>query len=460
MTETITFNILTYNVFAFTKWIESTAQNQRLSLITDKIKLLDDTTEGGVDIISLNEFWDNTERGMVVEKMRLNGYKYTSNILPRHPLKLLNGGVQIFSKHKITAVDWVTYDDCASEDCLASKGAMYIRIIKSSPSGNSCLPFNILGSHLNVGNSGNNTLTGVQFSQIEQLTSFMHKRKSRLSATEPFVIAGDLNVDKFESTESGNDFNKLLETLDESVDLSTLLYTKSNMNTVDRDGPNPDGETKYLDYILWNDYLPETSLFENVNNEFQPLEPLYNTPYCPGEWGRGYLKADCKLNHDRVLEDLSDHDPIFGQFKFSVNDGASCGDIEETGMDGFLMFWNGTFRYIEHFLLIVFALSFMRFAWKRITKVGGNSIGLVTILLLWIIFMLEYCLVKEIAVFLLECSLSITSSMEVIIMVLIAIGSAILLTVECKGKIFPSKTAEYELFRDSINIPDEAAGSV
>jgi len=308
MTFTVPFNVLTYNVFAFPKIIENVAQNKRLSLIIKKIYEYDSKTS--IDVVSFNELWDDSERDFVIKGMRDIGFKYESGILPRHPLKLLNGGVQIFSKWPISTVDWITYTKCTNEDCLASKGGLYTRIIKTYNGGE--YAFNVIGTHLNVGSTGKTQ----QLSQITELKQLISKWSARQSAKEPFVILGDLNVNKFTNTAH---YEKMLSILG-FKDTTDIKFSTQSTNTARRK-PATSLENKttgLLDYIIWDNGTNVQGTCKNLYKEFRLITPLNNIPYCPGELGKGYVYSDCETN-DRYIYDLSDHDPIFGEFNVSFD---------------------------------------------------------------------------------------------------------------------------------------------
>lgn len=303
MSFRVQFNVLTYNVFAFPKIIENVAQNTRLALIIKKIADSDPNTS--IDVVSFNELWDDSEREYVIKGMRDIGFDYDSGILPRHPFKLLNGGVQIFSKWPISTTDWITYTNCAYEDCLASKGGLYTRIIKTYNGGE--YAFNVIGTHLNVGSTGKTQ----QLSQIAELKQLINKWTARQSAKEPFVILGDLNVNKFTNPEH---YEKMLSILG-FCDYTDIKFSTQSTNTARRK-PATSSENKttgLLDYIIWDKGTTVQGTCKNLYQEFKLSVPLYDIPYCPGEIGKGYIYVDCDSN-DRYIYDLSDHDPILGQF--------------------------------------------------------------------------------------------------------------------------------------------------
>jgi len=106
--------------------------------------------------------------------------------------KFVGSGLQILSDYPIVAVRRMAFGDhsCAGYDCLASKGAMLVRItIPGAPT-----PIDVLTTHLNSrrssGVSDARSLSGYR-RQVEELTAFVRQAHD---PRFPLIAAGDYNV--------------------------------------------------------------------------------------------------------------------------------------------------------------------------------------------------------------------------------------------------------------------------
>lgn len=316
---TNSFNLLAYNIFMRPTTLFANDQWPRSEVLPSKLKEF--------DAVVFSEAFDDGIRRQLQGDLRAE-YPWRTPILGSDGLFGQDGGVSIISRWPITATSQrgfrhacrdedvsigtfgvlqVVTDKsglgctlgevlggvCTGNDCLADKGVLYARIEKHGR------PFHVFASHTQSGEGNASTrfcvhpTTGdlvpcavpaprnVRAQQFRIIKRFMDALS--IPDTEPVIIAGDFNVDKYNEEE----FKAMLSILDASYPRSL-----GHPYTVDDSFNTRAHGRSYLDYVLVS------------NRHLQPIEALLETltPRSPRAFGGDY--------------DLSDHFPVFGQFMF------------------------------------------------------------------------------------------------------------------------------------------------
>lgn len=260
------FRILTYNLYMRTPnlffWNK---QKRRTELLPAVL--------GGFDILILEEVFHDKYREQLVEELT-EAYPFVSEMLGEDSGLKQDGGVIMLSRWPIVAQDQILYGDaCAGADCLATKGAIYLQINKQGRM------VHVAGTHTQASVEHR----PVRAQQFKILSDWLAQKD--IPITEPLFISGDLNVDKFSGSETG-EYQDMLSILAASL-------PGSQTGTEHEASYSPDNqfvkqsEGEYLDYVLVS------------NSHLQPLS-AYNRVW---KWQADGL-------------DLSDHYAVEGVFVF------------------------------------------------------------------------------------------------------------------------------------------------
>jgi len=261
------FNVLAYNIYMRPEYVLLNDQSDRGAVLPSKLR--------GFDVIVFSEAFDNSVRNQILADLQ-GEYPYRTSVLGADRGIEQDGGVIIVSRWPITGQAQRLYGNiCTGDfsDCLADKGVLYARIEKHGRS------YHVFASHTQAGDTIERRQSRNQ--QFVIIKEFIDSRG--LPDTEPVFIAGDLNVDKYDSGE----FNNMLRSLD-------AWYPRpfGHPYTVDSTINRRAGSLSYLDYVLVS------------NRHLQPISAIIETllPRSPTPFGGDY--------------ELSDHFPVFGQFMF------------------------------------------------------------------------------------------------------------------------------------------------
>jgi len=320
-------NILAYNVFMlnppFTSPDKLEDMKTRARIIPSFVK--------DFDVVIFSEAFYDDARKILLENMKLHGFNYSTCILgagfkqytkkastsesrpqyfvqpyvvdfnlPRfqtdkeyasgsyggHKLKL-NGGVIIVSKFPIEWCGELIYSRSVSWDKMAQKGAVCAKINKKG------FIYCVIGTHPQAlyDDKGPTDPTVIAAKvaikqQFKELTDFI--TNLNISNEYPVIIGGDLNVDKHGKSGEG-EYENMLQALDLTVpDLQgDIIYStpKSNYFRTEKTF------LELLDYVAFvNGYNKPT---ESFNRILRFRNPTYKNV------------------------DLSDHDAVYGHFKFA-----------------------------------------------------------------------------------------------------------------------------------------------
>jgi len=316
-------NVVVYNVYFINAPGVGKGRDKRALLIPPKLK--------DADVVIFCEVFDDESRGILLEGMQKQGFKYSTAILGsgfeakghkdefrnkpleqpfvvdlnsskfksdkkyqqagegEHSIGLMDGGVIIVSKYPFKKVrEWV-YEKGVSWDAKAHKGAIYAVVDKDGKD------YHIFGTHpqapYGAGGRGENlkqeTLDKI-LSQYKTLRTFIESQN--IPKDEPVLIGGDLNIDKYPSTKPGS-LDKVLKILKaEHPKNIGFPYSADKTGTLDRKKDNP---RQLIDHVV---YLKD---FQNPKDSFNEVL-VFRTEQ---PWDKDYY-------------DLSDHYAVLGYFKF------------------------------------------------------------------------------------------------------------------------------------------------
>lgn len=281
------FKITTYNLWFLpdTLFTGDSRPRQRAGKIAPHLR--------GDDVVVLNEAFEDGARDRLVRALQ-DEYPYVAGVLNPAYGMLMNGGVVILSRWPIGATDSIKFRKKGMADTFNQKGALYARIDR--PDG----PHHVFATHTKSGLSASDART--RASQLRELTAF--RTSKAIPETEPVLIVGDLNVDR-----TSAEFPRVLALLgaEEPAEPSGQDATYDpRVNALASDDDPPE----WLDYVL-----TATGHAAPVRATIECRRPL-------GEDG----------------EDLSDHFPVRGTFRFqpsaSVEAAAPGAAARELGLLG------------------------------------------------------------------------------------------------------------------------------
>jgi len=178
------FSVLTYNTYYLPEAYFANDAALRATL------LLEQGVLWGYDAIVFQELFDERARTILLRGLA-DAYPYRTPIVgSRHGL-LPAGGVLIVSRWPIEVSAQTTFGAiCASVDCLADKGIVYARIRKGSRR------YHLFGTHAQSGDE--DRFQSVREAQFELFHDFLAAQE--IPAAEAVILAGDFNVDGYDTT--------------------------------------------------------------------------------------------------------------------------------------------------------------------------------------------------------------------------------------------------------------------
>ena len=298
-------NVLSYNIFGRPFIVAHDGQVERSCRIPGEI-FSQIANSSNVDVIVIQEaFTPGCRTGADLRTLlSFYGWPYSTHTVGTEAPKLANGGVFIASKWPIDASAEEVYSECTGPDCFAAKGVVYARIRKTV--GSDMRHFSVFGTHLNAGSSADQAK--VRLEQAKQLRDFIVKQN--IPASEPTLIAGDLNVDNLHRTGEVKAFLAALGASLPQITGSTKVTTAPKSSPL-RNGKAP----KWVDYVLClSGYVPPSratlqAFALRTDSAFEvcmsaPLRPDFVA--ASSDWCKKTL----------AIQDLSDHYPVLGRIFF------------------------------------------------------------------------------------------------------------------------------------------------
>lgn len=293
------FQVLSYNIYMRPFFHDG--QKIRAEYLLDRL--------AGFDAIVFQEAYDDRIRDLLLEGLAKE-YPFNTHILGADAGFGQDGGVIILSKWPIVREGQRVFterssspnrcpgpDCCEGSDCYADKGVIYALTNKAGR----C--YHLFGTHLQAA-SESWKLRNEQFKVIRDFVA-----SHRIGRDEPIIIAGDMNVDRYDEARFA-DMRDLLKAAQPPLK-PTLSPIEGMIYTFDgpRDDLNDNEDVqRYVDYVLYAvDNLQPVSAFNQVRIIRAP-EP----------W-RQYFWQDWR-------RDLSDHYAVLGHFSYAqgANGSRTC----------------------------------------------------------------------------------------------------------------------------------------
>ena len=352
--DTVPFRMVNYNIFG--RWFNLAGyegQSERLKEIP--IALANNPKTQGADIITIEESWcpDSTpvtgkavcggdkSGDILAQSMKDNGWPYGTTVINNYGTTLVkkqtSGGSRIFSKWPILMTSQYVYSDCTGGDCSASKGAVYVRIMKQGQI------FNVFGTHLQAWSTPEGAK--IRASQLTELyTKFLPAIDIPMDGSEPILFGGDFNTDNIAFPQEVANLKSILHaSLPTQIGDQKYSSDPTTNYLVGKDGaakqddkslkcyndykngfkvgqyPNTKCSCcpkEMLDYIL---YCTASGYLQPVSSNIEII-PLKATKMLTHKWG-WCEGAGCLVNKKEfgnIKGDmLSDHYPVVANFTFT-----------------------------------------------------------------------------------------------------------------------------------------------
>lgn len=259
-----TFEVLTYNLQMLPRWVPTQPDPRvRAGLIAAEVPPT-------CDLLVFQETFDLPARALLLEGLRARGYPHHTELAGAPGRLWTHSGLTVVSRWPIVAQTPHLFPRGLWIDHFASKGAIHVVVEKAGR------PYHVFATHTqsDVPLPGSRAVRAAQF---QALRAFVDGQAP--DATQPVVIAGDLNVDWYHDEE----FREMLALLDaawlhERGPKPEFSFDRRNQLMTER-------SSRWLDYVLVS------------TRHLQPLGHRGRLHICqaPWRWGR------------RPLTDLSDH---------------------------------------------------------------------------------------------------------------------------------------------------------
>ncbi len=221
-------HILSWNVDMKPYQLIKNGQHQRACLLAEFLS--------GYDVVILSELFDQVALQTITQKLA-SKYPYCT----ASTKQCSNHGVVIYSKWPLEALDYAPFEAlCAGFDCQLSKGIVYARISKHGQ------PYNIFGTTLQDWPSNRSAL--IRTEQLKKIKAFIDEHA--LPYSEPIIISGAFNINKYKSSfdnKTRNEYKEMLHIL--SVNPGTHIGYEF---TVD---PSTNSLSRDIDPKEFNDYV-------------------------------------------------------------------------------------------------------------------------------------------------------------------------------------------------------------
>jgi endonuclease/exonuclease/phosphatase family metal-dependent hydrolase len=184
-------HVMSYNIKGLPGvLVGSQYKSRRYSIIG---KYLAERGAAGPDIVLLQEGFSSDTRKLI----EASGFSHVSRGPYGSAFLGVDSGLYILSRHPILAEDRMTFgsSNCQRWDCLASKGAQFVRIsIPALP-----LPLEVFNTHLQAGRDN----PPARSRQVKLLVEFY--KKNHL-AGNPVIFGGDFNIRPLLDRETYDEF--------------------------------------------------------------------------------------------------------------------------------------------------------------------------------------------------------------------------------------------------------------
>tara|TARA_B110000503_G_C7127037_1_gene405102 strand:- start:6 stop:1211 length:1206 start_codon:yes stop_codon:yes gene_type:complete len=190
----VTLKVFNYNVFA--RWTMAGQEAQ-----VDRLKEIPNYIPTDIDVITIQEAWcpgdifvclNNNSRDILTGGLNNIGFTYKTEVIgiknannKLKPICFTNGGVIIYSKHKIIGdPHYEIFEDSGGDDQLACKGFISIHIKKGD------IDYTIISAHLQAWIVNKD----IRMKQLQQIKNYIVSNETNLKK-HMVIISADMNID-------------------------------------------------------------------------------------------------------------------------------------------------------------------------------------------------------------------------------------------------------------------------
>ncbi|MFD8599676.1 sphingomyelin phosphodiesterase [Kitasatospora sp. NPDC059646] len=249
----------------------------------------------GHDVVVLQEAFDNASSDALVSRASA-AYPYHTPVVGRSTggwdatsgsyssATPEDGGVLLLSKWPILRKEQYVFKDACGSDWWSNKGFVYAQLDVNGQR------THVVGTHLQSTDSGcsSGQAADIRGRQLRAMKAFLDAKQ--IPASEPVVLAGDLNIDSH-----GSEYPALLAN-GNLAPATTRDGWANSFDTVDNSiaAYRYPGEPKEdLDYVLYRADHARPQQYTNTVHRF------HSAPWTVSSWGTSYTYTD-----------LSDHYPL------------------------------------------------------------------------------------------------------------------------------------------------------
>lgn len=322
------FQVLSYNIYQnVDKPVRFTGQSERLARLKPILHNLIHTH--ALDAVVLIEVLNLVSRNGVAKMMRELGFPYFSRKIQGHVT--ISGGVFVFSKWPIAKSTYKTFGDvCKGVDCLASKGITYACVNKHSKH-----LVHIFATHLQAGIEESHH--NVRQQQALEIQKFLEQRE--IPSTEPVILAGDLNIDMYTHRQFLNRFMTSvgLEVPPLAEDSIQFTLDPDNNKLVGSDTPDEYYSVDYPDgcvseyYNTWTCVCCTPMMVDYVTYSYKHLIPTESNLTIIRAQTPEEFEISLTMNKKVHIQDVSDHYPVVGHFRFPEYASRTIEDVNTAG---------------------------------------------------------------------------------------------------------------------------------
>ncbi|MEV4611401.1 sphingomyelin phosphodiesterase [Kitasatospora sp. NPDC049258] len=283
-------DVLTYNVFLMSKNLyPNWGQDYRAQAIAGA-----DFFQGH-DVVVLQEDFDNAASDALAAKASA-AYPYQTPVVGRSKsgwdatsgsysaTTPEDGGVTLLSKWPILRKEQYVFKDACGADWWSNKGFVYAVLNVNG------LRTHVIGTHLQSTDSGcsSGQPATVRAAQLNAMRAFVDAKQ--IPASEPIVLAGDLNINSHDSEYPALLANGNLAPASQRTGWTNSFDTVDNSIAAYRYPGEPKED---LDYVL---YRADHARPQQYTNQ---VYRYHSSPWTVSSWGTSY-----------TYNDLSDHYPV------------------------------------------------------------------------------------------------------------------------------------------------------
>jgi endonuclease/exonuclease/phosphatase family metal-dependent hydrolase len=225
-----TLRVLSWNIYMLPKPL-ITGQFMRVPKIVETLK------RSEYDVLCLQEtFIKRVERRL---KTDLEAhYPYFANLpVYKKPLKAVNSGIVVMSKHPIRFAHGILYDEATGIDKTGQKGALLVEIEVNGK------PVQVVSTHLQSGEyKRSQQIRDRQYAQIYERLLKPFERTG-----VPQIVAGDMNTEQSDSAR----YKRMLRTLKAKDTNPKSKECSYNGGVCDLVGKSDRHYKEYIDYVLY-----------------------------------------------------------------------------------------------------------------------------------------------------------------------------------------------------------------